>query len=231
MNPAGSRVLASGLCLLLVLWGSACGNARPAAPERRAPSVARSGLVADSTTAARRGFLDGFAAFSEGGRDAHAVIEIPAGTSAKWMIRSSDGAFFWERQNGRRRVVDYLAYPVNYGIVPHTRAWDGDPLDVLVLGSALPRGSVWQVRPIGVLHLTDDGARDDKILTVRPGSPLGTVRDLEGLREAYPGVTDILRTWFTHYKGSGGTLESRGYGDADEARQLIHEAEETYEAP
>ena len=146
------------------------------------------------------------------------------------MIRSSDGAFFWERRPaGPPRVVQYLAYPTNYGIVPRTRAWDGDPLDVLVLGPSLPRGSVWAVRPVGLLRLTDAGERDDKILAVRPGAPLGTVRSLSALRRKHPGVTEILQTWFENYKGAASNLQSSGYGDAAEARQVIQDAARAFE--
>lgn len=181
--------------------------------------------MADSAEAARRGFLAGFPAFWNSGDSlAHAVVEIPAGTSAKWMVNES-GRLVWERRpGGARRVVPYLAYPANYGIVPSTAADDGDPLDVLVLGPALPRGSVWSVRPVGVLRLTDDGATDDKVLAVRPGGPLGEVQSMEALRQRYPGAARILRTWFQNYKGAAGNLQSRGFAGATEARRTIREA-------
>ena len=226
------RSFLPGLLLLaLLLSASACQSGRPVAAGtgEGTSTAARPGPVADSAAAAQQGYLTGFPAFREGDTLAHAVVEIPAGTSQKWMVRSSDGAFFWERHDGRRRVVEYLAYPVNYGIVPRTLAWDGDPLDVLVLGPALPRGSVWAVRPVGMLRLSDGGARDDKILAVRPGVPLGEVRDLEALRQKYPGILEILQTWFTHYKGEAGALQAQGYGSSAEARQVIREAAATFE--
>lgn len=212
-----------GLLLVLACAASACSGPREAATPLRPD--ARPGLVADSAAAARRGYLAGFPALQERGDLAHAVVEIPAGTSAKWMVDHDTGRLVWERRpGGERRVVQYLAYPVNYGIVPGTLGGDGDPLDVLVLGPALPRGSVWAVRPVGVLRLTDDGERDDKILAVRPGAPLGDATGLAALRRQYPGITQILETWFTRYKGAAGDLRSGGYGDGAEARRIIRQA-------
>ena len=44
------------------------------------------------------------------------------------------------------REVKYLGYPGNYGMIPRTLlpkelGGDGDPLDVIVLGPAVERGS------------------------------------------------------------------------------------------
>jgi len=162
----------------------------------------------------------------------NALVEIPAGTDAKWELRKTDGALVWEIQDGRPRVVRFLPYPVNYGMVPRTLlaaedGGDGDPLDVLVLGSALPRGSIARVHLVGVLRMLDQGERDDKILAVTPGSPFADVRDIGELDARFPGATAILQTWFASYKGRG-EVESRGVGSADEAREILWRAEQSY---
>jgi len=64
----------------------------------------------------------------------NAVIEIPSGTVAKWEVEKSNGSLEWEVVNGKNRVVDYLGYPGNYGMIPQTLlpkelGGDGDPLD------------------------------------------------------------------------------------------------------
>ena len=53
----------------------------------------------------------------------------------------------WEFKDGKPRIVKYLGYPGNYGMVPKTLlpenlGGDGDPLDVIVLGPQVERGSV-----------------------------------------------------------------------------------------
>lgn len=180
-----------------------------------------------------RNFHSGYPA-TNGDGTLNAVIEIPAGTTAKWETRPDGSAIEWEIRDGRPRVVGYLAYPGNYGMVPATllprdRGGDGDPLDVIVLGDALPRGTVARVRLVGVLRLLDDGEQDDKLVAVRPNGPLGDVTSLVGLREQHPGVTEIIEIWFSHYKGPGRT-ESLGYGDASEAERILHAASEAYRA-
>lgn len=45
--------------------------------------------------------------------------------------------------------IDAMAYPGNYGFVPHTLSEDGDPIDVLVCNTRqLVPGCVINVRPI-----------------------------------------------------------------------------------
>ncbi|MDX1650340.1 MAG: inorganic diphosphatase [Myxococcota bacterium] len=163
----------------------------------------------------------------------HVVIEIPAGTDAKWELTEDGDGLAWEREDGRLRVVSYLPYPGSYGAVPRTRqsaqeGGDGDPLDALILGPALARGAVVEARPVAILRLRDDGARDDKILAVVEGTPLGAVRDLPDLEERFPGVVTIVETWFRNYKGPG-RVEVEGLEDAAAAREAVARAAEAYE--
>lgn len=162
----------------------------------------------------------------------HAVIEIPAGTNAKWEVEKSGGQLRWEFKNGKPRVVQYLPYPGNYGMIPQTilpreLGGDGDPLDVIVLGPALGRGAVIPVRVIGVLKLLDGGEQDDKLVAVSLDGPLRDVETLAELDARFQGVRLILETWFGHYKGPG-EMEVRGWGDAERADQILTDAERAY---
>ena len=138
----------------------------------------------------------------------------------------------WEFKNGSPRVVHYLGYPGNYGMIPQTllseaSGGDGDPLDVIVLGPAIERGRVVSVKLIGVLRLLDGGEQDDKLIAVSADTMLWTVEDIDALDRDYSGITRILETWFTNYKRPG-ELESNGFGDAQEAWQLLMEAIKGY---
>lgn len=155
----------------------------------------------------------------------NAVVEIPAGTTAKWEVTRPDGMLRWEFKNEKPRVVKYLGYPGNYCTVPRTLlpkefGGDGDPLDLLVLGPAVPRGSLVKTKLIGVLRMLDEGEQDDKLIAVLAGSPLYEAKSIKELDDMFPGVTTIVETWFVHYKGSD-EIESRGYGDVDEARTIL----------
>jgi inorganic pyrophosphatase len=157
----------------------------------------------------------------------HVVVEIPAGTSHKWEVTKPGGRLALERVDGRVRRIRYLPYPANYGFVPQTRSdpasgGDGDPLDVVLLGDAAPCGSVHCARVVGVLRLVDDGERDDKILAVAAGSAFDGVTNVDALRADFPGVVDILETWFTRYEGVGN--RSDGVAGAAEARRIVDDA-------
>ena len=85
-----------------------------------------------------------------------------------------------------------------------------------------------KARPIGVLKMLDDGEVDDKVLAVLAGSELGSVSSVEELKRKFPGVTEIVETWFANYKGPG-RIEANGYAEASEARALVKAAAAAYE--
>lgn len=171
-------------------------------------------------------FLDGHPARSADGR-LNVVIEVPAGTLAKWEVDAESGVLEWEMKDGARRVVQFLAYPGNYGMVPSTLhskegGGDGDPLDVIVLGASMARGALVSVTPIGVLGMLDGGELDQKIVAVASGTPFEEVTSIEELDERFPGATKILATWFASYKGPGKTALI-GFNGPEKAAELVEE--------
>lgn len=161
----------------------------------------------------------------------NAIVEIPTGTSAKWELdKDNPHAVHWEFRNGKPRIVDYLGYPGNYGSIPGSAlpkdlGGDGDPLDVLVLGQAAPRGAVLNVRLIGVLKMLDDGERDDKLIAVMTErSPFSGIESMSQLDAEYPGVSDIVSIWFSHYKGPDGGMVNQGFADVEEALAILDQA-------
>jgi len=178
-------------------------------------------------------FLNGFAAVNADGT-VNVVIEIPAGTTAKWEVTKPDGRLEWELEDGEPRVVRYLGYPGNYGMVPRTllpeeTGGDGDPLDVIVLGEAVPRGWVVRAKIVGVLRLLDGGDQDDKLIAVLEGTPLYEVDDLPELESSFAGATTIVETWFTNYKGPD-EVESLGFEGVESAMQTLETAREAFES-
>ncbi len=152
-------------------------------------------------------FLSGYEPLNLDGT-LNAVVEIPAGTTAKYDTNVNTGMIELEQKNGKPRFVQYLGYPCNYGLIPRSirpksKGGDGDPLDVCVLGPTVPSGSVVKARSIGSITLLDNGEVDDKIIAVMQTGPFATVSSLTDLDKRFPGVTSILQTWFTSYKGYG----------------------------
>ena len=177
-------------------------------------------------------FMTGFPPTNSDGT-VNVVIEIPAGSIEKWETDKHSGAIRWEFKNGEPRIVNYLGYPGNYGMIPRTllpkeQGGDGDPLDVLVLGPAIPRGSVVKVRLVGVLKLLDEGEQDDKLLAVLEDTPLAKAKNLSDLAIQFNGVNQIIETWFTNYKGQG-KIESLGFADVEEAKRILGTAAAAYE--
>ncbi|MEG3081577.1 inorganic diphosphatase [Halomonas sp. 5021] len=166
-----------------------------------------------------------------------AIVEIPAGTSAKWEVSKDDPkAVYWEYKDGEPRVVNYLGYPGNYGAIPGTAlpkelGGDGDPLDVIVLGQAVPRGEIVDVNVIGVLKMLDDGEQDDKLIAVlAQDSPFANIENMTQLDREYPGVSQIIDLWFANYKGPDGGMEGLGFEDAESARSVLEAAAENFTA-
>ena len=158
----------------------------------------------------------------------NAVIEIPAGTHEKWEYYPPAGKIVHEIKDGKPRVIQYLAYPVNYGYVPFSllpknKGGDGDPLDIIVLGPTLERGESYKVRVIGILKLMDRGEIDDKLIAVIPRGIYKDVDDLYALNRKYPGITEIIKLWFANYKGRT-KIEILGYGNIKEANKMIEQA-------
>jgi inorganic pyrophosphatase len=94
----------------------------------------------------------------------HVVVDTPKGSRNKYK---------YDEQLGLYRLSKVLpvglVFPYDFGFIPSTRAEDGDPLDVLVLGEdALFPGCLVTVRLVGVLQAeqTEHGKtfRNDRLL-------------------------------------------------------------------
>lgn len=176
-------------------------------------------------------FVSGYEPLMEDGK-IQAVVEIPAGTLDKWEVDKETGYMKWEIRDEKPRVVQYLGYPGNYGMIPRTllskeSGGDGDPLDIIILGQPVERGSIVKAQLIGVLRLLDGGEQDDKLIAVLDDSPFSGINSIEELNQEFIGVADIIQTWFVNYKGPG-KLESSGFGTKEEALQILDAAIQGY---
>ena len=88
-------------------------------------------------------------------------VEIPRGERRKWEFDMQANA----RAIDRVMPPEIGGYPVNYGFVPQTVSYDGDPFDVLVLGPALPGGTFVRGVIVGVMFMEDEKGLDSKVVT------------------------------------------------------------------
>jgi inorganic pyrophosphatase len=89
-----------------------------------------------------------------------AVIEIPRRSRTKYELDKETGLLRLDRV-----LYSAVHYPANYGFLPRTYCEDGDPLDVLLLCQEnLVPMCIATARPIGVITMSDDKGRDDKII-------------------------------------------------------------------
>jgi inorganic pyrophosphatase len=85
-------------------------------------------------------------------------------------------------------------YPVNYGFVPQTISYDGDPFDALVLGPPATGGQILDGAIVGLLHMEDEKGADSKVVispTGRNGRPLHSLTAAD--RQA-------IASYFNRYK-------------------------------
>jgi len=160
------------------------------------------------------------------------VVEIPAGTNEKWQTDVETGDFYHDKINGVPRLINFLPYPMNYGIIPQTilakdKGGDGDPTDVITLAPMQPRGSVNPVVIIGGLNLEERGEIDTKIVALIPGGPFDGITELSELLFKHPGAVEIIRYWFEGYKGSG-AFTFKGYMTRAEAIAFIEESHQDW---
>ncbi|MFK7811413.1 MAG: inorganic diphosphatase [Maribacter sp.] len=160
----------------------------------------------------------------------NAVIEIPAGTNAKYEYDNTLKDFVIDQENGVNRIIDFVPYPANYGFVPSTlsdesKGGDGDALDILVLSESYKTGTIVEVLPIAILKLIDKEEEDYKIIAI-PYDKDKRILDASSyseLQKSYPAVIQILELWFLNYNKKDKAL-IKGWGNEQEALKEIKQA-------
>lgn len=157
------------------------------------------------------------------------VIEIPKDSEpVKYEVDKETGAIFVDRI-----LSTPMRYPCNYGYVPQTLGGDGDPADVLVvLPLPLVPGAVIRCRPVGVLKMSDEAGSDEKLLAVPVAKVFNGYTHVEHLHQVSSHWLERIGHFFEHYKDleKGKWVKVEGWGDAAEAKQVLAEAIERYNA-
>nr|WP_321234174.1 inorganic diphosphatase [uncultured Psychroserpens sp.] len=183
-------------------------------------------LISLNCSEQEKNLLEGFDPVLNNG-NINVVIEIPTGTNKKFEVNKTTGVLRLETlEDGKPRLIDYLPYPFNYGMIPRTLlpknlGGDGDPLDVFVLGQPIERGTVIECKLIGILKLLDQGEQDDKLIAVSINSRFYDVNNLEELEDKFPGILEISRIWFTNYKGKG-KMQFKGFDNTSVSDSILN---------
>lgn len=157
------------------------------------------------------------------------VVEVPRWTNAKMEIATKEG-LNPIKQDVKKDALRYVkncfphkGYIWNYGALPQT--WedpnhldestgcrgDNDPIDVCEIGDKVhPRGSVIQVKILGVFGLVDEGETDWKLIAIDVNDPLAkqlnNINDVETLKT---GLLKATHEWFKIYKVPDGKPENK----------------------
>ena len=162
------------------------------------------------------------------GEDAPAVfqalVEIPKGSKVKYELDKETGLLKVDRV-----LYSSIHYPANYGFIPRTLGDDGDPLDVLVLmQEPVQPLSLLVVRPIGMMHMVDDGENDEKIICVPLEDP--EYRSYGSYDELPEHRLDELKSFFEDYKKlEDKEVNVEDFAGAEEAKTAVRHAMELYD--
>jgi len=153
----------------------------------------------------------------------YVVVEIPKGSRNKYEYEAEHGFMRLDRV-----LYSAMHYPGDYGFIPRTYYEDGDPLDALVMTShpAFPT-CVIEARPIGILHMTDKGLPDDKILAVPATDPL--YRGYRDISDIPPHFLAEVTHFFKVYKDLEKLeVKTTGWESSKRALHCILQSMEAY---
>ncbi|MEQ3692261.1 MAG: inorganic diphosphatase [Alcanivorax sp.] len=159
--------------------------------------------------------------------DIYVVIEIPANHSPiKYEIDKDMDCLMVDRF-----MATPMFYPANYGYISDTLADDGDALDVLVITPyPVAPGSVIRARPVGVLNMEDEAGGDAKLVAVPHEKLTQLYNDVKDIDDVPQLLRDQIQHFFENYKDleKGKWVKVQGWGNADEARDMIVKSAEAY---
>ena len=199
------------LALAVVIAALARGAAQSA---NTLPAPAAEALRASLTAArahARHVWRDTLPVNADGSINAY--VEIPRGDRRKWEFDMARN----ERAIDRMIPADVGGYPVNYGYVPQTVSYDGDPFDALVLGPPLAGGRLIRGIPVGVMFMEDEKGLDAKVVLSMADSASRPRHQLTAAIQHE--VADYFRRYKLHQPGAFSRVP--GWGSSAEGMALV----------
>ena len=95
------------------------------------------------------------------------IVEIPKGSTIKYELDKKTGLLKLDRY-----MYSAVHYPADYGFIPRTLWDDNDPLDVFIITHrpTYPL-ALTEVKVIGVVSMSDNKEKDNKIIGVHAHDP------------------------------------------------------------
>lgn len=144
------------------------------------------------------------------------IVEIPKGSKNKYEIDKETGLIALDR--AAHTAQDF---PFDYGFVPQTLWDDGDALDVILLTTfPLAPGILVRARPVGIMHMTDGGDADDKIIGVPIDDPRWEeVHDLADINKHT--LKEMEHFYSTYKKLQNKEVHVAGFMGVKEAKEAV----------
>ena len=171
------------------------------------------------------------------------VCEIPKYTRVKFETSKEIqlNPIVVDVEGVQARLVKH-PYLVNYGMFPQTYSdpnkphsfthlgGDGDPLDVLEIGSnACNTGDVLAVKILGVLGMIDNGTTDWKIIAISANDLMANyLNTMDDLEVHFGGLKSAIVTFFSEYKRDI-SFQSPAFLNKDSAIAIVKENSDFYE--
>ncbi len=152
------------------------------------------------------------------------IVEIPDGSNNKYEIDKETGLIALDRA-----MHTAQSYPFDYGFVPQTLWDDGDAADVVLLTTySLDPGILVRTRPVGLLHMVDDGESDDKIIGVPVDDPRWD--NVTDISDVHDHRLKEIEHFFTSYKDlQEENVSIEDFSGRDNAREAFRRGQELYE--
>jgi len=151
------------------------------------------------------------------------VVETPAGSRNKFKYDEKVGVFRLDKILPRG-----AAFPYDFGFIPHTRAEDGDPLDIMILGDdANIQGALVTVRLLGVIEAeqTEDGKtiRNDRLMGIAESEKIDN--GIQSLKDLPRKLLEEIERFFIDYnKAEGRKFKPLRRAGAKTAEKLLDRA-------
>ena len=154
----------------------------------------------------------------------HCLIEIPKGSRNKYEWDPDLQAI-----KLNRFLFSSVHYPTDYGFITDTIGPHGDALDALVCVSAATfPGCMIEVRPVGVLRMTDEEGQSDKLVCVPTDDP--DWEEVEELDDMSRQLRSEIEHFYSMYKEPEGKhVDVQGWDDAAAAAEAIQKGRKAYQ--
>jgi inorganic pyrophosphatase len=116
-------------------------------------------------------------------------------------------------------------YPVNYGFVPQTISYDGDPFDALVIGPPARAGTIVRGGIVGLMHMEDEKGLDSKVVLspLKAGKPKYSLTGADRKR-----IGDFFNIYKRHEPGKFSRVS--GWGPPADGLALVRQTHQFFQA-